>query len=124
MPIRGVYSPRFSLIPTKNLKRQMFEPSACHSSLIDHVIALGSWTDHVVALRQISVKQLCVTVLFYLGNSGKSPSSRREGMPTPKREESGGVRVGGRGRERETPGPLAPLFKYFFLPSPPRARLM
>ena len=35
----------------KNLKRWTLEPSACHSSQTDHVIALGSWTDCVIALR-------------------------------------------------------------------------
>ena len=121
--ITGVYQGSvFSSVlshPNKNLKRQMFEPSACHSSLIDHVIALRSWTDRVIALRQISVKQFCVTVLFYLGNSGKNPSSRREGMLTPKPEESGGVRVGGRGRERD-PWPFGSSFYIFFPPIPSR----
>ena len=54
------------------------------------VTALGSWTNHVIALRQISV-----TALFYLEDSRRIHPQRRE--------ESGGTRqrVGKEGRERE-----------------------
>ena len=54
------------------------------------VTALGSWTNHVIALRQISV-----TALFYLEDSRRIHPRRRE--------ESGGARqrVGKGGRERE-----------------------
>ena len=43
----------------KYLKRRTLEPSACHSSQTDRVIVLGSWTDRVIALRQISVTAPC-----------------------------------------------------------------
>ena len=52
------------------------------------VTALGSWTNHVIALKQISV-----TVLFYLEDSRRIHPWGRE--------ESGGVRVVGAGRQRE-----------------------
>ena len=53
----------------KNLKQRMLEPSICHSSQTDRVIALGSRTDRVIALR--SVLQLSVIAQFYLENSRK-----------------------------------------------------
>ena len=46
----------------KNLKPRMLEPSECHSSQTDRVIALVSGTDCVIALTQISVT-LRVSVL-------------------------------------------------------------
>ena len=68
----SVLSSVLSLL-NKNLKRWTLEPSACHSSQTDHVRALGSWTDCVIALRQISV-----TAQFYLENRRKiHPRGRR-----------------------------------------------
>ena len=63
-----------------------------------HVTALGSWTNRVIALRQISV-----TGLFYLEDSrGMHPRSVRACQPKEtRREESGGARGGGQGRVRE-----------------------
>ena len=63
----------------KNLKQRMLEPSTCHSSQTDHVIALGSRADCVIALRSLtdrvialrSVLQLSVIAQFYLENSRK-----------------------------------------------------
>ena len=66
--VRRVY-PRFCLHLNKNLKRRTLEPSACHSSQTDHVIALRSRTDRVITLR--SVLQLHVIAQFYLENSRK-----------------------------------------------------
>ena len=66
--VRRVY-PRFCLHLNKNLKRRTLEPSACHSSQTDHVIALRSRTDRVITLR--SVLQLRVIAQFYLENSRK-----------------------------------------------------
>ena len=79
------------------------------------VTALRSWTNHVIALRQISV-----TVLFYLEDSWRIHPRRRE--------ESGGARQcaacsGEGGGEREREGtheggrerePFGPSFYMFF----------
>ena len=54
--VRRVYSPRFCLVTTKIWSDGHQSPR--------RITALGSWTDCVIALRQISV-----TVLFYLENS-------------------------------------------------------
>ena len=73
------------------------------------VTALGSWTDHVIALRQITV-----TALFYLEDSRRvHPWRREESGGDPER---GG---GGWGSERERESPLPPLFRCCFLPPGP-----
>ena len=54
----------------KNLKQRTLKPSARHSSWTDRVIALGSQTDLVIALR--SVLQLRVTAQFSLEKSKKT----------------------------------------------------
>ena len=115
----------FSLVLShlnKNLKRRTLESSACHSSWTDHLTALRSRTDHVIALRQISVTAPCYSSILFRKQQ-ENPSSRKAwGYADPKmrREESGEecqrAGVGGGGAERETPGPLAPLFICFFLP--------
>ena len=65
----------------KNLKQQTSKSLACHSSQTVRVIALGSQTDHVIALGQISVTALSYSQ-FYLENNRKIHP--REGMPTQK----------------------------------------
>ena len=74
-----------------------------------HITALRSWTDRVIALRQISV-----TALFYLENSKRiHPRGVRACWPKDtKRREWGSVPA--RGGKRESA--LAPLFICFFLP--------
>ena len=49
----------------KNLKRQMLKPSACHSCQTDRVIGLGSWTDRVIALGQISFTPPCYSSVLF-----------------------------------------------------------
>ena len=61
--VRRVY-PRFCLHLNKNLKRRTLEPTACHSSQTDHVIALGSGTDRVIALTQIGVTASCYSFVL------------------------------------------------------------
>ena len=81
------------------------------------VTALGSWTDRVIALREISVtSQCCSSILFR--RQQENPSSKHEGMSTQRHEEK---RAPGRGREREreSESPLAPLFICCFLPPGP-----
>ena len=69
----------------KNLKWRTLKPSACHSSKTDGLIALGSWTDRVTALR--SLLQLRITAQFYLENSRKIyPWGVRACQPKEKRE--------------------------------------
>ena len=85
---------------SKNLKQQMLNLSACHSSP--------------------KVLQLHVTAHFYLENT----SWRCEGMSTQKTQREEREREGERGREGvrahthggDTPGPLVPVFIYFFPP--------
>ena len=77
----------------KNLKPWTLKPSVRHSSQTDHVN--GSQTDQ-----------------FYLEKK-KNTSSRLEDMPTQKTRRK---RARARAGDRETPGPLAPLFICFFLP--------
>ena len=67
-------------------------------SWIDCVIALRSQMDRVIALRQISVTAH-VTALFYLEDSRKNPSSRREGTSIQRREVKSSPACG---RERES----------------------
>ena len=81
----------------KNLKRRTLKPSMCHSSQADHVIALGSGTDHVIALRSIHV-----TAQFYLEIKRKI-HFRGVRACRPKRH------------EEKSPGPSAPLYM-FLLP--------
>ena len=94
----------------KNLKRQTLKPSACHSSQTGRVIPLGSQTDHVIALRQISV-----TAQFYLQNKRKiHPWGMRACYPKRREEE--------REREREYAGkrdsqPFGSFYMFVF-PSP------
>ena len=57
--VRRVYAPRFLSRPNKDLEWRTLKPP-------QHVTALGSWTDCIIALRQISV-----TALFYLDHSRK-----------------------------------------------------
>ena len=67
--------------------------------------ALGSWTNRVIALRQISV-----TALFYLEDSRRiHPQSVRACQPKDVKRREGGAcqRMGERERD---PRPLAPLF--------------
>ncbi|XP_055286984.1 uncharacterized protein LOC129559360 isoform X1 [Moschus berezovskii] len=52
--VRQVYAPRFFCL-NKNLKRWKLETSACHSSR----------TDHVTALRQISVTAPCDSSILF-----------------------------------------------------------
>ena len=49
----------------KNLKRGTLKPLAPHSSWIDSVIALGSQTDLIIALRQISVTAPCYSSVLF-----------------------------------------------------------
>ena len=90
----------------------MLKPSACHSSQANRVIALGSQTDRVIPLGQISV-----TAQFYLENNRKiHPGGMRACRPkdTKRRErEKKNKHTLAWERERETPGTLAPLFMLF-----------
>ena len=79
----------------KDLKRQTLKPSACHKSR--------------------TVLQLHVTAQFYLENKGKY-ILEAWGHANPKDAKREIETESMRGRERETPGPLAPLFIWF---SPP-----
>ena len=89
----------------KNLKQQTLKLLECHSSQIDHVIALSSRTDRVIALGDGSVLHLRVTAQFYLENKRKiHPLGMKAYLPK-------------RGEEtRESPDHLAPLFICLFLP--------
>ena len=82
-------------------------PSACHSSHVS--------TDHVAAIRQISV-----TALFYLGDSRKIDLRvvRAHRSKDMKRRAPQRAGAGEREREgqRESVSPLAPFFDMFFLP--------
>ena len=95
----------------KNLKRRTLEPSACHSSWTDCVIALRSRTDCVIALR--SVLQLSVIAQFYLENSRKiHPRGMRACRPKDaKRRERGSAPA--HRRERD-PRPFGSSFYMFF----------
>ena len=102
----------------KDLNRWTLKPSVHHSSWTDRVIALASPTDHVIALRQISVTALCYSSVLFRKEQ-ENTSSRGEGMPTQRHEErerdikTESVPVG----RKDRPGPLAPLFICFFLTS-------
>ena len=106
----------------KDLEQRTLKPSARHSSRC--VTALGSWTNRVIALRQISV-----TALFYLEDSRRIHPRRREergGM-----SQHAGVEWGGGAMERErkrayAPGErerLAPPFTCFLPPGPALCKL-
>ena len=74
------------------------KPSACHSSQTNCVIALGSWTDHVTALRQISVTALCYSSVLQLSFIWKiHPQGVRACLLR-------------QTKRREGPSPLVPLF--------------
>ena len=73
--------------------------------------ALRSRTDRVVALRQISVTAPCYSSVLFRRQQ-ETPSSRREGVPTQRREAA----HGGARRGRESASPSAPLFMCFLLP--------
>ena len=105
--VRRVY-PRFCLHLNKNLKRRTLEPSACHSSQTDHVIALRSRTDRVITLR--SVLQLRVIAQFYLENSRKIHPGMRACQPKD-------------AKRRQSPDPLALLFMFFPPPGPALCKL-
>ena len=63
-----------------NLKRRTLKPLTRHSSWTDRVIALGSQTDLVIALRS-------VLQLSFLWKIARNTSSRGGGMPTQSLEE-------------------------------------
>ena len=78
----------------KDLEQRTLKPSARHSSRC--VTALGSWTNRVIALRQISV-----TAPFYLENSRRiHPRSVRACQPKDLKGREWRS-AWGRGRERE-----------------------
>ena len=107
------------------------QASVCSSVLSGHnkdlewwtfkpLVCLRSWTDHVIALRQISVTYSSMlqpaTALFYLEDSKRiHPQVQGHGDPKTWREESGGVqqRVGRGVGERAGFGS-----SFMFLPPP------
>ena len=109
----------------KDLEQRTLKPSARHSSRC--VTALGSWTNRVVALRQITV-----TALFYLEDSRRihprsmkachpKDSKRREWRSTRGRgrervREGERERAHSRGREREGESTSSPPFICFSSP--------
>ena len=76
----------------KNLKRRTLKPLACHSS----------WTDCVIALRQISVTAPCYSSVLFRKQQ-ENTSSRHEGMPTQ------------RCKENQEPRPFGSSFCTFFI---------
>ena len=79
----------------KDLEQRTLKPSARHSSRC--VTALGSWTNRVIALRQISV-----TALFYLEDSRRiHPRSVRACQPKDLKRVEEYMGEGERERERE-----------------------
>ena len=94
-----VYAPWFLSRHSKDLEWRTLKPPW-------RVTALGSWTDCVIALRQIS------SILFR--RKQENPSSRCEGTSIQRCEEKSAQERRG---ERESP--LAPLFICFFLPPGP-----
>ena len=98
----------------KDLEWRPLKPPRC-------VTPLGSWTDCVIALRQISV-----TALFYLEESRKihlwgvrarrSKDAKRAPQRTRERERE-------RNRERQRERALTPLFICFSLPGPVLCKL-
>ena len=96
----------------KDLEWRTLKPSACHSLgfWTDRVIALRSRTDHVIALRQISV-----TARFYLEESRKIHlwGVRARGSKDTKRRAPQGA---GWGREREREPFGSSFYMFFFFP--------
>ena len=103
--VRRVYAPRFLSHHNKDLEWRTLKPPRC-------VTALGSRTDRVIALRQISV-----TALFYLEDSRKIHLWGVRARWSKDTKRRAPQRVGE--RERERASPLAPLFICFFLPPGP-----
>ena len=105
--VRRGYAPQFCLITTKIWSDRHQSPQ--------RVTALGSRTDRVIALRQISVSAPCHSSILFRKQQ-ENPSSRRKGEEK-RVGECSSVRRGEAGREREKK-PLAPghLFLCFFLP--------
>ena len=103
--------------------QQRFGVTDIKALSVSHLLGLGQtmlqlsgFKYTVRALRQISVTALCYSSILFRKQQ-ENPSSRHEGMPTQRHEEKrAGERASTRERKRETPGPLAPLFKCFFLP--------
>ena len=102
---RGVYAPRFLSHHNKDLEWWTLKPPWC-------VTALGSWTQHVIALRSqtdrvIALRQISVTALFYLEDRKihlqgvRAHRSKHAKRRAPQR-------AGGR------ESPLAPLYVFFF----------
>ena len=89
-----MHSPWFCHL-NKYLKWWMWEPSA------DHVSALRSWTDHVIALRLISVTVPCYSSILL--RSSRKIHSRGVRAYQPKAE------------EKREPWPLGSFFLGFFL---------
>ena len=90
------------------------------SAWIDRVTALGSQTDRVIALRQISVTAPCYSSVLFRNKRKIHPRGmracwpkRHKGKRERKKERQ---KVQAHARERETPSPLAPLFICFLLP--------
>ena len=90
--------------------------------------ALGSWTDHVIALRSrtdhvITLREISVTALFHLEDSRKIHLQGMRARWSKDAKRRAPHRAGGGRRaythmgERESP--LAPLFICFFLPPGP-----
>ena len=77
------------------------------------VTALGSWTDRVIALREISV-----TALFYLEDSRPNhlPGMRARWSKDPEKSAPAHRTRGGGGWVGERESSLVPLFMFFFLP--------
>ena len=96
-----------------------------------HVTALGSWTnrvialrsrmDHVIALRQISVTAQCYSSILFR-RWQENPSLRCEGTLIQRHEEKS-TPARGREREKERASPLAPLFICLSLPGPVLCKL-
>ena len=99
--LRRVYAPRFCLITTKIWSDGHYSPQ--------RITAPGSWTDRVIALRQISV-----TALFYLENSRKIHLQGTRARQTKRKGKSAPAHGG----ERD-PWPFGPSFYMFFSPPGP-----
>ena len=101
----------------QNLKWRTLKPSACHSSWTDGVIALGSWTGRVIALKTDQCYSPILQLSFIYKIAGKY-IPKVWGHANPK------TQSGEREREQEclcswergSLSPLAPLFMIFFLP--------
>ena len=102
---RRAYAPWFLSRHNKGLEWRTLKPPW-------RVTALGSWTDRVIALRQISA-----TALFYLDNSRKL---HLQGLRACRPKDTK-RRAPQRPEERESP--LVPLFMCFSLPGPVLCKL-